>query len=69
MTAVGNVRIEDQGVRWVVTYDWTNDQQTDPLQEFSAEFPRDFGEINPDQVTQAMVDLAMAVAVGKGVHD
>ena len=58
--------IEDQGVRWTISYWFVEDGG--PKTFFEAEFPRDFNEINPDQVEQAMMELAQAVARGKGVH-
>ena len=69
MTAIRAVQISDQGNNWRVNYEWSNDQQTDPWVAFEANFPQDFQQINPDDVEQAMVALAMAVAVGEGVHD
>lgn len=69
MAAIRNVVIEDLGASWRVFYEWSNDQQTAPWQDFEARFPRDFGEINPDETEQAMVMLAIAVAQGQGVHD
>ena len=69
MTAFRNVVIEDSGNRWDVTYEWSNDQQTAPWVTFTAQFPRDFNQISPADVEQAMLFIANAVAVNNGIHD
>ena len=69
MTAIRAVQIQDQGANWRVSYEWSNDQQTDPWIPFEANFPSGFNDLSPDDVEQAMTELAMAVARGQGVHD
>jgi hypothetical protein len=61
-----SIAIQDSGNRWTVSYWFVEDGG--PKTFFTAEFPRDVGEINPDQVEQAMMELAFAVARGKNVH-
>jgi hypothetical protein len=67
MASLRNITYEDQGVNWRVTFEYNNDQQTGDWVEFVASFPADFGEINPDDVQTAMLELALQVARGKGV--
>ena len=71
------IMIEDQGVRWVVEYPFIDDTRDDQGQflysngqktVMNAQFPRDFGEINPSDVEAAMLELAKAVARGKNIH-
>ena len=69
MASFRNIDIQDQGVNWRVAYEWNVDDQTGPWTAFEAVFPRDFGEINPDDVTTEMFEIAAAVARGQGVHD
>ena len=69
--------IEDLGVNWTVTYPFI-DNSVDENGDFlfnngektvmAAQFPRDFGELNPDDVEPAMMELAKAVARGKNIH-
>ena len=71
------ITIEDQGVRWTVTYPFI-DNSVDGDGNFlfnngekavmEAQFPRDFTEINPDGLEGAMMELAKAVARGKNIH-
>lgn len=60
--------IDDLGVRWTITYHW---RDTETLEEgmFTAEFPRDFNELNPSQVEEALLELALTVARNTGVHE
>lgn len=67
MASLRNIQYEDQGVKWTVSFEYNNDQQTGDWVLFEAEFPRDFGEINPGDVQVAMLDVALAVARGQGV--
>ena len=67
MASLRNITYQDQGVNWEVSFEYSNDSQTDPWTLFEAVFPRDFGEINPDDVQVAMLDIALAVARGQGV--
>ncbi len=69
MASFRNITVNDSGVKWTVTYEWNNDQQTGAWVEFSAQFPRDFGELQTDQVTPTMWELARHVAEAKGIHD
>ena len=69
MASFRNITVDDQGVRWDVTYEWNVNDQSGPWTLFEAQFPRDFGEINPDQVVQVMFELGAAVARNTGVHD
>lgn len=69
MASFRNITIEDQGVNWRVSYEWNLDDQSGPWTSFMANFPSDFGEINPDEVDQEMFEIATAVARGQGVHD
>lgn len=73
-----SIDIQDLGVRWTVTYSFIDDT-TDPdtglplfnngeKDTFTAEFPRDFNEINPDDVEGAMLQLATMVARNTNVH-
>ena len=68
MASIRNIVFEDQGVNWRVSFEHNNDQQTGAWVLFESEFPRDFGDINPDEVEPAMLQLAMAVARGQGVE-
>ena len=67
MASLRNIQYEDQGVNWVVSFEYNNDQQSGDWVTFSASFPGDFNLINPDDVETAMLDLALAVARGQGV--
>ena len=67
MASIQNITYEDQGVNWRVTFEYTNDSQTEPWTEFVASFPADFNEINPDDVQDALLELARAVARGQGI--
>jgi hypothetical protein len=67
MASIQNVTYQDQGVNWRVSFEWNNDQQTGPWTLFEAEFPRDFGDINPSEAELAMLELAMAVARNQGI--
>jgi len=61
--------ISDSGNRWTVTYSFKDTEFNNGAKaSFTAEFPRDFNEINVDEVEQFMMGLAMAVARGKNVH-
>ncbi len=64
-----SITIEDQGVRWVVSY-WYRDTDFNNGEKgfFSAEFPAGFNQINPDGLESAMMELAQAVARNTGVH-
>ena len=69
MASIQNITYSDQGVRWVVTFEYSSDNGvTVPWTLFEAQFPRDFGDINPDEVEPEMLNIAMAVARGQG-HD
>ena len=63
-----STEIQDLGVRWTISYHW---RDTVTLEEgnFTAEFPRDFNELNPSQVEAALLQLAMTVAQNTGVHE
>lgn len=68
MASIQNITYQDQGVNWRVSFEYSDDNGvTIPWQEFVAEFPRDFGDINPDDVEPAMLELARAVARGQGI--
>ena len=52
-----------------MTFEYSSDNGvTVPWTLFEAQFPRDFGDINPDEVEPEMLNIAMAVARGQG-HD
>ena len=67
MASIRNIDYQDQGVNWKVTFEYSNDQQTDPWVEFEANFPADFGQIRSDDIEPAMLDLALWVARGEGI--
>lgn len=68
MASIQNIDYQDQGINWRVSFEHSDDNGvTIPWQTFVAEFPRDFGDINPDDVEQAMLELARAVARGQGI--
>ena len=64
-------------MNWTVTYPFI-DNEKDADGNFlynngeksviAAAFPKDFKEINPDDVEGAMMELAKAVARGKNIH-
>ena len=65
--------IDDAGVRITVEYEFKDTAFGDPLgskQHFSAQFPRDFGELSVQdgELEQALMQLAMMVARRTGVH-
>ena len=69
MASLQNITYSDNGVRWDVTFEYSQDNGvSDPWTLFEAQFPRDFGDINPDEVEMAMLEIALAVARGQG-HD
>ena len=63
------ITIEDQGVNWRVSY-WFVDPDFNEGEKtfFEASFPADFNELHPDDVEQAMLELAMATARGQNIH-
>lgn len=67
MASIQKITYEDQGVNWRVSFEYSNDAQTEPWTEFVASFPADFNEIHVDDVQTAMLDLALAVARGQGI--
>ncbi len=68
MASIQNITFEDRGVNWRVSFEYSDDNGVSiPWELFEAEFPRDFGDINPDEVEPAMFELASAVARGQGI--
>ena len=68
MASIQNIVYEDQGVNWTVSFEYSADNGvTVPWTLFEASFPRDFGDINPDDVEAEMLNIAMAVARGQGI--
>jgi hypothetical protein len=63
-----NIVIQDQGVNWRVSYEWLN-AETNQWTSFEAQFPTDFGDLNADDVTPIMHQLAAEVARSTDVHD
>ena len=64
-----NIDIQDQGVRWTVSYEWKNDDNEGIWETFTAQFPRDFNELKVDEVTPIMHQLAAEVARATDTHD
>lgn len=63
--------IDDQGVRITITYKYQDsDFNGGAKGTFSAQFPRDFGELSvaDGELEQALLTLAMMVARRKNVH-
>ena len=67
MASIRNIVVEDQGVAWEVTFEYSNDAQTDPWQSFTARFPRDFAELSPIVAESMFSNLGMEVARAQGV--
>jgi hypothetical protein len=68
MASIQNITFEDQGNNWRVAFEHSEDNGVlIPWQLFEARFPADFGDINPDDVEGAMLELGMAVARGQGI--
>ena len=72
-----SIVIEDLGVNWTVTYPFIDNEKdgngdflfnNGEKSSFTAQFPRDFIEINPDENEGAMMELAKAVARGLNIH-
>jgi len=65
-----NIVVSRQGAAWLIVFEWNNNQQTGPWTTVpTIRFPRDFGELNPDQVTPTMLQLALRVNEARGVHE
>ena len=69
MASFRNIVIQDQGVNWRVQYEWNVDDQSGEWVTFEAQFPRDFDELDADEVTPILHQLAAEVARATGVHD
>jgi hypothetical protein len=69
MASFRNIVTDNQGVRWVVAYEWNVDDQSGTWQTFEAQFPRDFNEIPSEDIEQVMWRLARHVAEAQGIHD
>ncbi len=67
MASIRNITVEDQGNNWRVGFEWNLDDQTGSWTQFETLFPRDFDDIDSDEAEQVFLDLAMAVARGRGV--
>ena len=65
---IDTITIEDLGASWRVHF-WYRTERDQPRTEFEARFPRDFGELNPDTVEPAMVQLAIEVGRSKGLWE
>ncbi len=66
-----SIVIDDQGVRITVTYQYVDpDFNGGNKGEFSAEFPRDFGELSlgDGSLEEALMTLATSVARRTNVH-
>lgn len=69
MPNVRATNIEDQGVRWVVSAELQRESPPYDWFTYEAQFPRDFGEINPDDVEPVMLQLMLEVAKAQGVYE
>lgn len=69
MPNVRNTDVQDMGVRWVVSAELQREVPPYDWFSYSAEFPRDFGEINPDDTEPVMIQLMLEVARAQGVYD
>ena len=62
--------ISDSGVRWDITYQYKDTEFNGGAKgEFTAQFPRDFGELAADnEIEEALMTLAKMVARRTGIH-
>ena len=66
-----SIVIDDQGVRIDVTYQYKDTEFNGGLKgEFTAQFPRDFGELSVQdgELEQSLMALAQTVARRTGIH-
>lgn len=67
------ITVEDQGANWIVTYPYIYDPENDgtflPKQTATVSFPSAFNDLNPDDVEDVMLQLAVAVSRARGDHD
>lgn len=68
MTAIRAFTADNNGNRWDFSYEWSNDQQTDPWVLAEWQVPRDLGEIDRTE-SDVLEQLAMAIGRGTGTHD
>ena len=69
MPSVQNILYSDQGVNWVVSFEYSADNGVSiPWTFFEMNVPRDLDDISQDELEPTMLFLAQAVARGQG-HD
>lgn len=61
--------VEDQGVKWTVSAEVQRDRPPYDWFYYEAQFPRDFKEINPDNVESVMLQLLLEVGRQQGLWD
>ena len=61
--------IQDLGVNWRVSAELQRESPPYDWFAYEVQFPRDFNEINPDDVEPAMLQLMLEVARAQGVYD
>ena len=49
MASTRNIEVLDQGVNWIVSYEWNTDQQDSTWEPTSVSFPSAFTDLPPDE--------------------
>ena len=68
MASIRNITYEDFGVRWDISFEYTDDGQTQPWTLFECQIPSDLQDIKADDAEPAMLELGMAIARGQGIE-
>ena len=64
-----NTVATDQGVNWVVEYEWTDDGGATWNLVDDIQFPRDLDDLEPHNAEELIRELANSVSRNRGVHD
>lgn len=68
MASIRNMVAQDQGVNWVVTFEYSNDGQI-TWHEYEASFPGDLSKLPASIARDYMIDLGVEMCRHEGLID